>query len=83
MVQQNLQVVGVPVGMKQFKLDFLPKMVDRVPAKFVKAFVPLEVAAATFQNLRLSFVSRLSRLLCTVLPSIKHQAADRYDAVME
>ena len=48
-----------------------------------RSFVRMQDAQASFQILRLSATFRLSHILCTVLPSITHQAAAEYDALVE
>ena len=82
-VGQGMRVVGVPVGTEQFQPNFVQEVVYGEPAKLVRALVLLEDAQASFQILRLSAVSRLSYLLRTVPPSIIHQAAAGYDALVE
>ena len=73
----------VPIGAERFKQDFLQEVVDGEPAELVRALVPMEDAQASFQILRLSTASRLSHLLHTVMPSLIHQAAADYDALVE
>ena len=49
----------------------------------MRALVPVEDAQASFQILRISATSRLSRFLRTVPPSITCQASANYDALVE
>ena len=72
-----------PVGTEQFRRDFLQEAVNGEPAELVRALVPVEDAQASFQILRQSATSRLSRLLRTVPPSITCQATANYDASAE
>ena len=61
----------------------MQEVINAEPVKLVKAHVPMEDAQESFQVLRLFAVSRLSYLLRTVPPSIMHQAAAGYDALVE
>ena len=82
-VRQGMRVVGVPVGIEQFKRNFLQEAVNGEPAELVRELVLMEDAQASFQILRLSAASRLSHLLRTVPPSITCQAAADCDALVE
>ena len=82
-VRQGMRAVGVPAGTGRFKRVFLHDVVNGKPAELVRALAPMEDAQASFQILRLSAIPRLSHLLCTVPPSITHQAAAGYDALVE
>ena len=82
-VRQEMRVVGVPVGTKQFKRDFFQDAINGEPAELVRALIPTEDAQANFQILRLSAAFHLSHLLRTVPPSIICQAAANYDALEE
>ena len=66
-VGQRVRVVGVPVGTKHFKRDFVKEEVNGEPAELVRALVSMDDAQASFQILRLSAVSSLAHLLRTVL----------------
>ena len=82
-VRQGMKVVGVPVRTEHVKRDFLQEVVNAEAAELVRALVPIEDAQASFQISRLSAASRMSHLLCTVPPSIIHQAASDYDVLVE
>ena len=71
------------MGTEQFQRDFVQEVVYEEPAKLLRALVSMEDAQASIQILRLSAVSRLSYLLHAVPPSIMHQAAAGYDALVE
>ena len=64
-------------------IDILQEVVFGATAELMKALVPMEDAQASFQMLRLSTASCLSHLLCIIPPSITHQTAADYDAVVE
>ena len=83
MVRQGMRKVGVPEGTEQFKRDFLQEVVNGEAAELVRALLPMKDAQMSFQILRLSAASRLSRLLHTVPPSIICQVAADYDALVE
>ena len=82
-VRQEMKVVGVPVGKKQFPRDFLQEAINGGPAELVRKLVPMEGVQASFQILRLSATSRLSHVLRKVPPFITCQAAANYDALGE
>ena len=44
MVRQGTRFVGVPVGVEQFKRDFVQKAVNGEPTELVRALVPMEDA---------------------------------------
>ena len=82
-VQQGIETMGVLGRTEQCNGGFLQEAVNGEPAELVRVLVPMEEAQASYQILRLSSGSRLSHLLCTVQPSITHQASPDYDALME
>ena len=82
-VGQGMKVVGVPVGIEQFKQDFVKKAVNGELAEPVRTLVPIDDAQASFKLLRLPAVSRLSHLFRIVPPSITQEASRRFDALIE
>ena len=58
-------------------------MANAEPAELARALVPIKDARASFQILRLSYLSLLSHILCTVPTSIPYLATADYDALVE
>ena len=46
-VRQGMKVVGLPVGTKHFKRDFLQEVINGEPAEPVRALIPMEEAQAS------------------------------------
>lgn len=80
-----MRVLRVSVGTEQFKFFWrvLYEPLNGELAELVRALFSMKDARARFQTLRLSTVSRLSHLFCTISPSITHEASTAYDVLVE
>ena len=78
-----MELVGVPVGIEQFKRDLLQEVVNGEPAELMRGLAPVEDADTSFQILHLSAVCHLPHLLRTVPRFITHQAPADLDALVE
>ena len=72
-VRQGMRVVGVPVGIEQFKRDLLQEVVNGEQAELLRVLVPMEDPQVSFKISRISTVSSLLHLLRTVPVSITCQ----------
>lgn len=53
------------------------------PAELLCALIPIEDAQSSFPVMRLSAVTRMTLPLRTLPPSIRHNAASKYNALQE
>ena len=48
MVRYEIRVIGLPVGTKKNKRDYLQEVVSGKPAELVRALIPMKNAQASF-----------------------------------